>query len=586
METEHKQRTGWLVGVAALALVSLMVLPTTGWLARLQTKTLVTRSPEVPSLLRDLGVKEAPGIDLTAQSPKADTGGTDYAAELGRAVVYPTANQDFDAQLNRLKRIRAVGDRFPEHRKQAISHSLRYFTSGLVRPHRDGEVETYMTGKPFTSQGAPDPRLPEALATFDRIANDGEIADPDNAYFPLMRSIGLFEAHRDTEGLAAVKRAASKSRFDDYAFDEPEAALQRSERAYGHPTAMVRQSIFSATLFPHYASLRGVARLTAYLATKTEAAGHPAEGLAIRSDMMRCAALMRSESHSAIGSLVGIAMFLIQSNRVGGSSFYTGMSEEAWKALSESEKSKRRIELFVTYATANHREDLANRVQTEYAASVTSKEIIKRGTDYGAINGFNTRLFNRWAVSMIVLTNLLTLLALCGGMLLLRTVKRETGLIPLMVGITICCLATLLASRSEWLPAMAALQNVIANLNGSDSTALSLDLQQGMAALLSAPILGRLIVVTGSVALPWILTIALAINGRKRGQDETSSLVTGLGRSGGALCLTFTLLYATALGFTLREENRQANGIDQATHHEGRYFAQQLHTSWPPLTRF
>ena len=56
-----------------------------------------------------------------------------------------------------------------------------------------------------------------ALEAFDRDAAAGERLDPDNAFFPLMRSVGLFAEHRDDEALAAIQRAGAKPRFQEYA---------------------------------------------------------------------------------------------------------------------------------------------------------------------------------------------------------------------------------------------------------------------------------------------------------------------------------------------------------------------------------
>lgn len=81
-----------------------------------------------------------------------------------------------------------------------------------------------------------------------------------------MRSIGLFAAHRDSEALAAIDRAAAKPRFDDYIADEVHSRWRIRELMYGRESAVQRAVPQAAVLFPHYARLRAVTRVAIHLA--------------------------------------------------------------------------------------------------------------------------------------------------------------------------------------------------------------------------------------------------------------------------------------------------------------------------------
>lgn len=82
------------------------------------------------------------------------------------------------------------------------------------------------------------PPAAEHLAAYDRDAKEGERLDPDNAYFPLMRAVGLFAARRDKEAIEAIERASRKPRWEDYTNEEAEAHLHLLAKAFGRQPAI------------------------------------------------------------------------------------------------------------------------------------------------------------------------------------------------------------------------------------------------------------------------------------------------------------------------------------------------------------
>lgn len=141
-----------------------------------------------------------------------------------------------------------------------------------------------------------DPQIPPTtkhLAEFDITALQGERLDPNNAFFPMIRAVGLFQTHRDADAIASLKRAGNDSRWDDYKPEELDVRIQLYSNYLGDRSALERVSLQSAILFPSYAKLRHLAFLATYESMTAERNGHPEKRFAIRNALMRIGSLMR-----------------------------------------------------------------------------------------------------------------------------------------------------------------------------------------------------------------------------------------------------------------------------------------------------
>src|SRR5262249_40047924 len=121
--------------------------------------------------------------------------------------------------------------------------------------------------------GQPHDDMPEQLAAFDHDAAEGERLDPNNAYFSLMRAVGLFAANRDDEALAAISRAGQKTSWIEYWNDELDSEWQMQETAFGQASALARADRWGAILYPHLRSVRAASRLAIFKAAEAEQAG-------------------------------------------------------------------------------------------------------------------------------------------------------------------------------------------------------------------------------------------------------------------------------------------------------------------------
>ena len=595
MDLPGKQTGHWIICSAMGVLVALAVLPRTGPLMREQFRALAFNRSQLNIDLSELGVMEVPGLTLDRKRPQASAG-PDYGSQLEVAKQYvtTTAREGADfvaANRVRIDHVRQLADRFPDHRKQILAHSLRFATQALIHLHRDWESDEYLSGKPpgpySPANAGPiarKPPEPTDLAAFLADAEAGERLDPDNAYFPMMRALGLFSAHRDPEGIAAIILASSRARFDDYALDEPEASIRRDEALGIQVSVLRRKATYAATLLPHYSELRAMARLTAYLAARAEAAGRVEDGYAIRRAMMRCADRFRSDSRIGTGSRTGSAMFAIQLSRPGGADPFTRLNEKAWAALGEEEHLKRRLNAYQGYLRLHRHASEAAWVQRESAAISemnaildTSKEGSNAGDSHDASN-----MFLSWVLSMTLLANALGLVALCCAMLLLQYMKRDKGRLPAMAVVGVIALLTLIVGRTQWSAAMGAVIQVFQNLS-SDGTASMLEMNGRDLAIqaLESPIVGRTVIACLSLLAPLLTVFALAIAGRIRKERERSVFASALSGGGTIVALVLVVFYAGAVTATAAEENAQNRTFDSKVKHEGRYWAERKHKTWP-----
>ena len=250
----------------ALGLLAILtLLPATGWLVRTQQgaellvgRLLVPASP-------DRVAREHPD-DYLLQQYSAVQHEFEIKPEFPGCV---SSYQDISANV--LPGIKALSARMPDHpgpyavilRLLCGNPKFRivepdYFPIVTTRPHQERGLlmpknvrRAVMRGPPEAhgmsaanlrtpgTQRNPPPRMfapeprpvatPAEFAEFDRAAAEGERLDPDNAYFSIMRSAGLYASHHDVDAVSAVLRAGSKSRWNDYEMDDIRGAFRLDE---------------------------------------------------------------------------------------------------------------------------------------------------------------------------------------------------------------------------------------------------------------------------------------------------------------------------------------------------------------------
>ncbi len=268
-----------------------------------------------------------------------------------------------------------------------------------------------------TTPAVSPPPSAEALALFDADAARGEQLDPANAYFPLMRAVGLLAAHRDAEGIAAVQRASTKPVWNEYLSDETTGRLRLADAVQKHTPGISQAAIVASVVYPPYTPLRAVARVATVLAMHAEQAGDKARGMSIRRALMTDGDLMRVQSTTYIGNLVGTAISAIARLRPGGS--------EALKlpeSLTRQQWAHARLAAFTQYARQAGFPDDAARAEAQYAAGEAVRTILTPAQNRSVFSPQKIyRLRDWWVGSLLTLTSIFWLLVLgLAGVLLSR----------------------------------------------------------------------------------------------------------------------------------------------------------------------
>ncbi len=611
-----------LVGLAVGVLLALLIAPQSRWLVRYQFAL----------------------VGLTIGRPFSEV----YAQEKKAQRVAAAYPNDFAMQMaalpgrdtgNFVASLRTLEPRFGSN--PSLYALLLRFQCGNsdstqgVHLARSEESELGTGG----TYAIPPPPTPALLAAFDADAARGEQIDPSNAYFPLMRAVGLFAAHRDAEGLAAVQRASAEPVWNEYIADEVNGRLRLADSTYGHTPSISRIAIASSELYPQVGPLRSMARLVVVLAVHAELAGDRARGMQIRRALMQAGDLMRVQSTDYIGSLVGIAISAIAQANPGGDKVL-----QRTEHLTGAQKQGARLAAFAHYARQAGFPDDAARAEAQEAAGNTVRSIGKRGLDRTILNLHGVfPLAAWWASGLLTLTNAFWLVVwgLVGTLLSRLSSVRNRQPLPsasrwgatvafaLAVGIV-----ALLAAQSDTWPAVAlvmalgiagaAAMGALTLRRGSEQrrqTLAAFAQAFGMMALVlvgiafiaawqthcvfqsmqvgsgaselsggggrsnePSPLIAGLIAAGIGLIVPVVLAIVLSIRTRKRRVPVFAALADGFRAAALPLACLLVIGYgATALG-TLRQEQQMDNGLRQMIRHEGRYYASLAGTMWPGPT--
>jgi hypothetical protein len=324
------RRTGAFIVAASLTAI-LACLPWSGWLVRQQLRAAVGGS-----LSNAAAGKTPTSAEREQERQTASAYPDDFPLQL--AVNFPNRPGILSAPENAPSRTPLNGESDATQAAQSLwnlrsrfsrepslyANILRYMTMDAVRIRRETELQELEpeSKRNTSSQGKISSRpqnTPAYLSLFDEASAIGERLDPQNGYFPAMRAIGLFAAHRDSEALAAIHRASTKSEWREYSSDEVRGNWRLMTLTYGEPGSLARLGQLSSLLFPHYAPLRNAARLATVQAIHLESDGDTRQGYYLRRDIARLGALIRTRSSYMIGTLVGSDIVRTAQSRPGGS---------------------------------------------------------------------------------------------------------------------------------------------------------------------------------------------------------------------------------------------------------------------------
>lgn len=377
----HSTRIRWALGGVAIGLLlALMLLPSTGWIARQQVayqlfpwaggddlSELLLGGPPRFQLPGTVARREA-AIRRAAKARPDDLG-----MQMAMAFRQVEPAQGSEGNVSEVEALQRLLPRFGD--RPALYATLvrtLSFEDGLKRP----EELLLEGGRPspggFTPPAGQARKVWEAMREY---ASAGERLEPDNAYFSTMAAVAAVALREDAAALAALSRAAAGSRWHDYAEVEPIGKLALRRTALGPQPAATELAISAAVMLPHYAWTRSMARTLTYLALKDEQAGQAAQGLKVRLELLRLGSLMRAEPTSIIGPLVGISVEQCAIQRPGGS---PKLPEPA-NADAET-MMRQRNALFVRYAREHAPPRQAAWAQAELDTSAAVRRTIRQAT--------------------------------------------------------------------------------------------------------------------------------------------------------------------------------------------------------------
>ena len=535
-----KQRSLVYAALTALVFIVLLLVPASRWLVRLEM---------FPGSLGGGDGRQ----EFVQSHPN------DYQVQLG-------GQTDYQKQTA-VQYARTLVPRFPDN-PSLHANILRYATQEEI--HLKRPEENLLSGLPLpaVSQEEEGHDTPAHLAAFDADAAAGERLDPDNAYFPFMRAVGLFAARRDDEALDAVKRAGAEHEWREYSNDEVEGRWRIMEAATGGREGVSRMAVAAALLFPQYQQIRAAARLVAVKAVLAEQDGRPQEGLALRLALARSGDLMRAQSTSFIGSLVGIAINAISRSRPGGIPAVTrppGIPAEQW--------ARARLDTYCDYVTRIGHPEAAREARAQDAAGAQVRHLAVGDSVFGSRLPDLLRLGLCLTAGWVLAGNALLLLLLGGLALGLSRLDslRDRVAPPLLVSVGVALAVLLvLGGLGAWQMhgATSLAQTFVSTLAGSDTT--------------QAPLALGLVF---GATVPLLLLVLLSIRAAVKRLPQSVALVEGFRAVAPPLACALALLYGGLTVWTVQQEGTVNAGLERALHGEAQALAAQEGKPWPGVVR-
>ena len=612
--------------LAGVALAVTALSPQTGWLARTQLSGVFGGSTHVVQMLYDLELKyEDMPMAWALPAPQTERREAAYERTLA------THSEDISLQLAGVMREHDSKVLLPRLRERAqvsdrpewLIAALRCACRGELSLRNRAVEQELLSAQPL--KGTQD--RPIESAVFERGLADarrGGALDPSNAFFPAMEAITLYGLKRDTEAQVALSRAALCPRFDDGLRTEMQGALRLREAARGPQLALTETAVAMATLFPHYASFRALARVAVVQAMQKEQAGDLQSGLALRRSVMALGEKLGMQANSYIGTLVGNAMIEIAIARPGGAPAISakllkleqvpgcgeGCSDdfptESEKAASKARAEKvfaERLRQWEAFAKANGAEDLTAtflRNRERKAAQTVNFERTTERSVYGISRVMVQTFGHLMALNLLLSLSVVLLLGGIGKLLLRRWPAGKAAHPAISWGLALVFCPILLpvalwklrkaegrwARRlgmllATWLVPYLLVALLVRAEAGAIAPGLALvGLMQGMSAGTSPSDSGvqvqvylwmGLVGVTLTLPLLWLAGLALT-SGRRR-VPAIYGVARSAARSAVPLAAALCFVYALLLPFVARQERQLKQEIREMIHSETAYQA-------------
>lgn len=607
-----------LLGLALGVVLALWQAPSSRWLIRLQA-----------ALALPTRVAQATPPEL---SPYAEGGARTPESEAAFRHAAEALKNDPMAQVSAIvrdlpepgpeppprdtmARLPDLAARFPDNRA-VIAATLRYAAGANIRIRLD-DLGTPQAAKAVNRQRDVGGPLRGNYSVFDSLAARGERLDPRNAFFPAIRSVGLYAAGHDAEAQRCVIRAAGLPDWNDYVADEVTGAWRLADRALGPGNTLVHAGTVGGMAFTHFAQLKDAASRIADEAGRRERAGDGAGAASLRLDLFKIGASMRVQSTTFVGAATGTS---IQDVAISRSLGKRGLKGAAAASLRRAE--------FERFLIANGHASEVPWVNKQYALREEMWKTLSLGYDrFDFTRGVTT--FGDWVVAGLVFLDGALWVLLFGVLcaILNRTVltsgpeegphvSRQTYgaaaavgcsalfwflsaelttvpkvLVPVVAGGLLCMFVWLVATTGAKGLLKAVLAALVTLPIAAVLAALVLWLGRGFAAadaLLSgnagnafsapetAPGLAALGLVIASLT-----ALALAIAARMRGEPVVVTVIRRYGNWAVPVACALMLVYGSIAVRTARMSAELNQSLKQIVRHEGQFYAGLAGKQWP-----
>ena len=393
MFTRMSARRKIFYGTTLAFVATLLLLPATGWLARLQLMPW-TFAPIVAQVYSSGG-----NVEPSKSS--------DFDIRYGAALF---------ASGNKVVQNLEVLNRDTPSNPQVLAALLRMLSCESM-PHRPEEALLEPSSRQKDTNRETYPYKPmRNAARIIAFAEQGEALEPDNGFFPTMAALGYFAQKNDDAAVAAWIRAGAAPRWDDYSFREVDAKWKLLQAKHGGEVgAIARMSSMAAILFPHYAGIRSSARMASAMAMQAELAGNAEAGFGIRRASRQIGEGMQQQRGSFIGGLVGSAVASIAQSRAGGAEVvenpYPSTDKERVEQWIKAKQNK-----YATYLRSIGHPEEATAFLATMERTVALKKIWKNGSPqtYMGFDAKTYQLMLGWAGNILLIAGALFALGFAG----------------------------------------------------------------------------------------------------------------------------------------------------------------------------
>jgi hypothetical protein len=288
----------WLVAITAVAFITTLCTPQTGWMVRRDIRSIAAPDPSVKGFL-DQGKVTA----IAAEHPN------DYQLQLLTAVNLAPAGSESDVN-SEITQFDFVESKFPRTASLfAIAIESECQHNYSVEPSESEQRYYQPNGPPFNyiSVRPLDQQRLRILNDIVREGKIGEAIDRDNAFFPAMLATACFALDEYPQGQTAMQQAGRDKQWNEYTDDLVQCKARYWTIVDGGVNGF-RLIGYSAVYQEIYGLVRHAAQMSVWLASEDDKSGNFADALATRESVMHLGSLMRSTAKTMIGNLEGNAV--------------------------------------------------------------------------------------------------------------------------------------------------------------------------------------------------------------------------------------------------------------------------------------